>query len=131
MLCGAPASARCSACASKSGVDLWSCSAEHQERVSTKPLDFRCRRLLLTLTPSPQAWPAHKILCGERANPARIPAFSQKEADLAWRRYNQTPAVDSQAEIQEQLKMMCELGTGKDVKVGKAVASRSIRGGFR
>ena len=65
-----------------------------------------------------QTWPAHKIVCGKRgAHPFRLPAFSRREADQAWRRYCQPATEDLQAQLQRDLRTICEIGTGKDVKV--------------
>ncbi|GAA5881268.1 hypothetical protein JCM3774_002871 [Rhodotorula dairenensis] len=95
LLCGAPSTLRCSTCASDAHVDLYFCSTEHQK-----------------LT-----WPAHKIACGKRgAHPFRLPAFSRREADQAWRRYCQPATEDLQAQLQKDLRTICEIGTGKDVK---------------
>ncbi|GAA5990854.1 hypothetical protein JCM10908_000046 [Rhodotorula pacifica] len=95
LLCGIPSTLRCSTCASEAGIDLYYCSPEHQK-----------------LT-----WPAHKIVCGKRgAHPFRLPPFSRKEADQAWRRYCQPATEDLQAQLQKDLRTICEIGTGKDVK---------------
>lgn len=65
-----------------------------------------------------QTWPAHKIVCGKRgAHPFRLPPFSRREADQAWRRYCQPATEDLQAQLQRDLRTICEIGTGKDVKV--------------
>ncbi|TKA51039.1 hypothetical protein B0A53_05834 [Rhodotorula sp. CCFEE 5036] len=62
-------------------------------------------------------WPAHKIVCGKRgAHPFRLPPFSRREADQAWRRYCQPATEDLQAQLQRDLRTICEIGTGKDVK---------------
>ncbi|POY74265.1 hypothetical protein BMF94_2703 [Rhodotorula taiwanensis] len=63
LACGAPASLRCSACATKSSMDIVFCSAAHQKEV----------------------WSTHKLVCGKRAHPFKLPPFSQQEADyVAW-----------------------------------------------
>lgn len=60
-------------------------------------------------------------MCGKRgAHPFRLPTFSQREADRAWRRYCQPATDDLQAQLQKDLRTICEIGTGKDVKVSTA-----------
>lgn len=64
-----------------------------------------------------QAWPAHKVVCGDRANPFRLPPFSRREADQAWLRYCQSAEHELQLQLQKDLSTMCLIGTGKDVQV--------------
>ena len=40
LLCGAPSTLRCSACALKAGIDLFFCSKEHQKLVRTRCAAF-------------------------------------------------------------------------------------------
>ncbi|GAA5990917.1 hypothetical protein JCM10908_000081 [Rhodotorula pacifica] len=77
---------RCSACASKGKFDLFFCSTEHQKLV----------------------WRFHRLVCGERSHPFRLPPFSREEADLLLQRLSQAPTESKEAELQSQFLKVLE-----------------------
>ncbi|POY73702.1 hypothetical protein BMF94_3239 [Rhodotorula taiwanensis] len=83
LACGKEAKLRWSACATKSHLDLFFCSKEHQQLV----------------------WPFHRLVCGERAHPFALPPFSQEEADLLLDRVKSRPVTKLFADIKATLFM--------------------------
>ncbi|GAA5987479.1 hypothetical protein JCM10908_001972 [Rhodotorula pacifica] len=93
LVCGASTSTRCSSCASKSGFDLFFRSKEHQKL----------------------AWPVHRLVCGDRAHPFRLPPFSQEEAELLIFRLFAKCKFKMHESAQDMLRMIIarELGVPK------------------
>ncbi|GAA5990819.1 hypothetical protein JCM10908_000032 [Rhodotorula pacifica] len=75
IVCSKEAEMRCSACFSKSGIDVLFCSPAHQKLV----------------------WPYHRQVCGDKAHPFKLPAFTKGEADLLFKSFT-TPAPDAQVQ---------------------------------
>lgn len=124
-VCAKPANLRCSACAGK--VEVSFCSKEHQKlvrsgRVSPSP------EFPLTSARS-QAWPAHKLACGERAAPFTLPPFSEYEADRAMMACQLPPSNHVQKSAQEMLKRALLPAQGMeqwDVSRGSPQSSRDF-----
>ncbi|GAA5990815.1 hypothetical protein JCM10908_000030 [Rhodotorula pacifica] len=90
LVCGTASTLRCSACASKGNIDLFFCSTEHQKLI----------------------WPYHRLVCGERSHPFRLPPFSKEEADVTYTRATELPESAKNAELHIQLQKLV-LARGK------------------
>ncbi|GAA5990817.1 hypothetical protein JCM10908_000031 [Rhodotorula pacifica] len=87
LVCGKESTLRCSACASKGGIDLFFCSKEHQKLI----------------------WPYHRLVCGERSHPFKLPPFSKEEAEIACTRATEVPESAKDAEHQDRLQRLLEI----------------------
>ncbi|GAA5868661.1 hypothetical protein JCM3774_003618 [Rhodotorula dairenensis] len=81
LACGKASTLRCSACANTAGIDLFFCSKGHQKLV----------------------WPYHRLVCGERAHPFRLPVYSQEEADVLLERLREPAEKAKLRVLQEKM----------------------------
>ncbi|GAA5987476.1 hypothetical protein JCM10908_001971 [Rhodotorula pacifica] len=103
LVCGASTSTRCSSCASKSGFDLFFCSKEHQKLI----------------------WPFHRLVCGDRAHPFRLPTFSPEEALNLTERCFQPCTNPEDSVMQNQIRLITARALGlTDQRTGKAEISK-------
>ncbi|GAA5988143.1 hypothetical protein JCM10908_002083 [Rhodotorula pacifica] len=82
LACGKPSTLRCSSCSAKSNIDLFFCSKEHQKLL----------------------WPYHRLVCGDRAHPFRLPAYSQEEADVLLERLRKTTTQPELCALQQKMR---------------------------
>ncbi|KAG0657140.1 hypothetical protein C6P46_006637 [Rhodotorula mucilaginosa] len=85
LVCGEPATFKCSRCSREGGIDLFYCSKEHQTLL----------------------WPAHKLVCGSHAHPFRLPSFTQAEADSILQWVQTPPSSAWQCEVHARFYESC------------------------
>ncbi|GAA5866803.1 hypothetical protein JCM3774_001806 [Rhodotorula dairenensis] len=78
LVCGKASTLRCSACAAKFNIDLYFCSTEHQKLI----------------------WPFHRVVCGERAHPFRLPPLSEEEVQVCVARLTCLPENEEDVRTQ-------------------------------
>lgn len=92
LVCGKTCTLRCSACAQKSNIDLYFCSSDHQKLVGRRredllfPLAETRANSRLTPCSLQQIWPFHRLVCGDRSHPFKLPPFSKEEAEVTYAR---------------------------------------------
>ncbi|TKA51987.1 hypothetical protein B0A53_05071 [Rhodotorula sp. CCFEE 5036] len=87
LVCGKTSILRCSACAQKSKIDLYFCSAEHQKLI----------------------WPFHRLVCGDRSHPFKLPPFSKEEAKVTFARTVDLPESAQDAGHQIYLQRLMKI----------------------
>ncbi|GAA5990911.1 hypothetical protein JCM10908_000077 [Rhodotorula pacifica] len=60
--CNKDAKLRCVTCFKEAGIEIFFCGQEHQKL----------------------AWPYHRLVCGKKAHPFVLPAFTKEEADMVY-----------------------------------------------
>lgn len=78
-----------------------------------------------------QVWPYHRLVCGERAHPFRLPIYSQEEADVLLERLREPANKPELRVLQEKMRSAVEAHNANesDLKVGylRSFALRSNR----
>lgn len=67
-----------------------------------------------------QVWPYHRLVCGERAHPFRLPVYSQEEANVLLKRLREPANTPELGVLQEKMRAAVEAhdGSESDLKVG-------------
>lgn len=68
-----------------------------------------------------QIWPYHRLVCGERAHPFRLPVYSQEEADVLLERLREPANTPELRVLQEKMRAAVEAHdtVESDLKVGR------------
>lgn len=69
-----------------------------------------------------QVWPYHRLVCGERAHPFRLPVYSQEEADVLLDRLREPANTPELRVLQEKMRAALEAQNASepDLKVGRS-----------